>query len=187
MDSRLTRRLTPRLKSVAQERAHSPARLRHPPAKARGGVFFEADFHGLTERGFQRLAVAGFVNLRTGNAFCSIAAASPKPRWRKLKLRSSRFRGLEFSSPLGANQSRGVTAGHCRRRQSSASLDPSARHAELPAQRAKRRVHHHRANSCHETRQFPAFEASLATCAPPAGALEHARYVFFRWWAQQLG
>jgi hypothetical protein len=62
MDSRLTRRLAPWLKSVAQERAHSPARLRHPPAKARGGVFFEADFHDLTERGLKRLAVAGFVN-----------------------------------------------------------------------------------------------------------------------------
>ena len=62
MDSRLTRRLPPWLKSVAQQRAHWLARLRHPPAKASGGVFFEADFDSLTERGFQRLAVAGFVD-----------------------------------------------------------------------------------------------------------------------------
>ena len=62
MDSRLARRLPPGLKHIAQERARRPARRRHPPAKARGGVFFEADFHGLTRRGLQGLAVAGFVD-----------------------------------------------------------------------------------------------------------------------------
>src|ERR1035437_602839 len=62
MDSRLPRRLPPWLKSVAQEPAHWLGSLHHPPAKARGGVFLEADFDGLTECGFQRLAIAGFVN-----------------------------------------------------------------------------------------------------------------------------
>ena len=62
MDSRLTRRLPPWLKSISQERPQGPVRLRQPPAKASSGVFLEADFDGLTERGFQRPAVAGFVN-----------------------------------------------------------------------------------------------------------------------------
>ncbi len=61
VDSRPAWRLPPWLKSIAQKRAHRPACLRHAPAKARGGVFLEADFDGLTERGFQRLAIAGFV------------------------------------------------------------------------------------------------------------------------------
>jgi hypothetical protein len=62
MDSRLTRRVLPWLKSITQERAHRPARLRQPPSKASGGVFYEADFHGLTKHGIQFLAVAGFVD-----------------------------------------------------------------------------------------------------------------------------
>ena len=64
MDSRLTRRLPPWFKSIVQEPDHWLVRLRHPPAKARGGVFLEADFDGLTEGGFHRTAVAGFVNYK---------------------------------------------------------------------------------------------------------------------------
>jgi hypothetical protein len=47
---------------IAQERGRQPVRLRQPPPKAGGGVFFEADSHGLAGRGFQRLAVVGFVD-----------------------------------------------------------------------------------------------------------------------------